>query len=199
MPAHVSRETDDRFDAFLDELRRWNPTINLVSPGDEALLRSRHLADSLQLFGLCPTGARHWLDLGTGGGFPGLVIAIAAAGTRPDLVVTLVESDARKAAFLDAAARRAGVAPRVVCARAEAIAPQKADVVSARALAPLDRLLGLVHRHLAPDGVALLPKGRRWPAEVDEALARWSFTVQNIASQTDPAGAVLAIRGVTRA
>ena len=198
MGAGVSRETADRLDAFLDELCRWNRAINLVAPSEEAALRSRHLSDSLHLLELCPPHARNWVDLGSGGGFPGLVIAIAAAETRPALTVTLVESDSRKAAFLAAAARRTGVAPRILCARAETVAPLHADVVSARAVAPLVRLLGLVERHLVPDGVALLPKGRRWRAEVDEALERWSFTVQNVPSRTDPAGAVLGIRGVAR-
>lgn len=199
MSVDVSRETAARLDRFAVELLNWNKTVNLVSANSEADLWRRHIADSLQLFDLRPPGVSTWVDLGTGGGFPGLVIAIAAADATPDLTVNLIESDARKAAFLTHAARVTGVCPRIIVARAETVAPLGADVVSARALAPLPRLLGLVERHLAPTGCALLLKGRRWASEVNEALARWSFTVQNVPSQTDPAGAILAIRGVTRA
>jgi 16S rRNA (guanine527-N7)-methyltransferase len=199
MPTGVSRETEARLDRFASELARWNQKINLIGPATADEIRARHVADSLQLLPLRPPGTRHWVDLGTGGGFPGLVVAIAAADEAPEIAFTLVESDARKAAFLARAADAAGVTPDIRVARAEALPPLAGDVVSARALAPLPRLLGLVHRHLAPHGTALLPKGRRWREEVDEALASWSFAVQNIPSQTDPAGAVLAIQGVTRA
>lgn len=195
----VSRETEARLAAFTAELRRWNPRINLVSRTTLDQLESRHLVDSAQLFPLRPGGAQHWADLGTGAGFPGLVIAILAAETAPLLRVTLVESDRRKAAFLAAAARAAGVTPTIHATRIETLAPLNADVLSARALAPLCQLLAHVYRHMAPNGRALLPKGARHDAEIAEALATWRFTVQKIPSRTDPAGAILAIEGVTRA
>lgn len=195
---NVSRETEARLLAFTDELCKWNPRINLVAPSTLPHLNTRHIADSLQLFALRPMNARHWVDLGTGGGFPGLVIAILARDDAPDLRVTLVESDRRKAAFLAAAARAADVRPRILAERAETLLPLHADVLSARAMAPLKQLLGHAERHLRPDGTALFPKGVAHAREIDEALAEWSFTVQKIPSQTDPSGVVLAINGVTR-
>lgn len=194
----VSRETQDRLTAFATTLRQWNRRINLVAPSSLDRLWERHILDSLQLFSVRPSTARHWADLGTGGGFPGLVVAILAAEAAPDLRLTLVESDRRKAAFLAAAARAAGVKPRILAERAEALPPLHADVLSARALAPLTRLLTQAHRHLAPGGIALFPKGARHAQEIDEALADWRFRVQKIPSRTDPSGVILAIDGVAR-
>ena len=162
-------------------------------------LWTRHILDSLQLLSLSPLHARRWLDLGTGGGFPGLIIAIAAVEHRPELEVTLVESDRRKAAFLVTAARAAGVNPVVHAMRAEELAPHQADVVSARALAPLPRLLPLAYRHLAAFGVALFPKGRQCDSELHAALESWRFRVQKVPSQTDPTGVILVIEDIARA
>ena len=197
-PRDVSRETEERLNAFTATLRQWNRRINLVAPASLDRLWERHILDSLQLFALRPDRARHWADLGTGGGFPGLVLAIIAADHSPDLRFTLVESDRRKAAFLAAAARAAGVKPRILPERAESIPSLQADVLSARALAPLTHLLAHAHRHLAPDGIALFPKGVRHVEEIDEALADWRFAVQKIPSRTDPSGVLLAIDGVAR-
>jgi len=194
----VSRETEARLHAFADELCRWNPRINLVAPSTLPQIWSRHIRDSAQLLALRPPNAHHWVDLGTGGGFPGLVIAILASQEDPELRVTLVESDRRKAAFLAAAARKAQVRPRILAARSEELPPLQADVLSARALAPLRQLLAHADRHLLPDGTALFPKGATHAQEIDEALAEWRFTVQKTPSQTDPAGVILAIKGVTR-
>ncbi len=198
MTEDVSRETQERLTAFAATLRQWNPRINLVAPASLDHLWDRHILDSLQLFALRPATARHWTDLGTGGGFPGLIVAILAAEQAPDLRLTLVESDRRKAAFLATAARAAGVKPRILAERAESLPPLQADVLSARALAPLTRLMSHAHRHLAPTGIALFPKGARHAEEIDEALADWRFTVQKIPSRTDPSGVILAIDGVAR-
>lgn len=195
----VSRETRVRLDSFARTLHDWAPRINLVARSTLDALEERHIADSAQLFALRPVDARHWADLGTGGGFPGLVIAILAAEQAPDLRVTLVESDRRKAAFLAAAARAADVRPTILAERAESLPPLAADVLSARALAPLGRLLAHAERHLAPGGTALFPKGAAHAQEIAEALAAWRFTVQKIPSRTDPSGVVLAIQGVARA
>lgn len=196
---HVSRETEARLEEFADQLRKWNPRINLVSRPSLAQLDRRHIDDSAQLFALCPPGARNWLDIGSGGGFPGLVIAILAADAAPQLHVTLVESDQRKAAFLATAARASRVDVTIHPQRAEALPPQAADVLSARALAPLPQLLRHAERHLAPTGRAVFPKGAGHETELTEALASWRFSVQKIPSRTDPAGVILVVEGVTRA
>lgn len=195
---NVSRETSERLETYAALLVKWNPAINLVSKSSLAEVRSRHFADSAQLFALCPPEARHWADLGSGGGFPGLVIAIIAAELAPDLSVTLVESDARKSAFLATVARETGVAATVRSERIEALSPLAADVLSARALAPLPQLLGFTERHLAAAGRALFPKGATYQAEVDESLADWRFDLQKHASKTDPRAVILAIEGVSR-
>jgi len=194
----VSRETSDLLDAYAALLRKWNPAINLVSKSSLADLRTRHFADSAQLLALCPPTARHWADLGSGGGFPGLVIAIMAAESMPDLSVTLVESDGRKAAFLSAVVRETGIRAEVVAERIESLAPLAADVLSARALAPLPQLLGFAEQHLAPGGRALFPKGATHQAEVAESLADWRFDLREHPSKTDPLAVILEIEGVSR-
>lgn len=194
----VSRETILRLEAYEELIRRWTPRINLVSSGTLDDLWSRHFADSAQLLDLAPKWASHWADLGSGGGFPGLVIAILAAEARPELETTLVESDQRKAAFLTTAARALGLSVEVLPERIESLPPIGADVLSARALGPLDTLLRHAQRHLAADGVALLPKGARVDAELAHALEHWRFSYQKEPSKTDATGVVLIIGGISR-
>ncbi len=196
--ANVSRETIRQLEAYESLLRKWTPRINLVSPGSLEVLWTRHFADSAQIFQLAPPSATHWADLGSGGGFPGLVIAILAAEARPGLRITLVESDQRKAAFLATAARALGLSVDILAHRIETLAPLHADVVSARALAPLDTLLGYAERHLVPGGVALFPKGATVGAELARALEHWRFSYQKEPSKTDAQGVVLIIGGISR-
>lgn len=195
---NVSRETSERLETYAALLVKWNPAINLVSKSSLADLQTRHFADSAQLFALCPTTARHWVDLGSGGGFPGLVVAILAADVLPDLSVTLVESDARKAAFLATVVRETGILTKVLAERIESLAPLSADVLSARALAPLPQLLAFAERHLAPAGIALFPKGATHRSEIDESLADWRFDLREHPSKTDPLAVILEIEGVSR-
>lgn len=194
----VSRETLERLDLYADLLRRWTRRINLVSKGTVEALWDRHFADSAQLLPLVPPSARRWTDLGSGGGFPGLVIAVLAAETHPDLHVTLIESDRRKAEFLRTVARETGIGTEVIVGRAEEVPGTEADVVSARALAPLTALLPLVDRHLAPGGTALLPKGAGHRRERAEALETWAFDCDNIPSRTDPGAVILKIGDIRR-
>ncbi|TVR47556.1 MAG: 16S rRNA (guanine(527)-N(7))-methyltransferase RsmG [Rhodobacteraceae bacterium] len=194
----VSRETLTRLTLFADLLRKWTPAINLVATGTIPDMWTRHIVDSAQLFCVAPPDARHWLDLGSGGGLPGIVCAILAAELQPDCRFTLVESDARKSAFLMTAKRELSLPITVLTERAETLAPQKADLVTARALAPLPRLLPLVARHLAKGGVAVLPKGKNHATELAAARREWQFTTDTRDSLTDPAARVLVLKELTR-
>ncbi|WP_375259746.1 16S rRNA (guanine(527)-N(7))-methyltransferase RsmG [Citreimonas sp.] len=189
----VSRETQQRLTIFADLLAKWNPKINLVARGTMDQVWTRHIADSAQVFDLAPRNARSWADLGSGGGFPGLVVAILAAEESPHVKVTLVESDGRKAVFLRTVLRETGVDAKVETARIERLDPLNADVISARALAPLKDLLGYVDRHAAPNAIAVLPKGASWQKEVDIATKSWTFTHQIHRSETDPSAVILTV------
>ncbi len=190
----VSRETQARLDLFHALFLRWNPVINLVSRRDEARVGQRHIQDSLQLVPLIPGGTDRAIDLGSGGGFPGLILAIATG-----LPFDLVEADGRKAAFLREAARETGAPATVHAVRIEAADIAPARLLTARALAPLPELLELSARLVAPGGVALFPKGEKAQEELTNAQAKWQMVVERFASQTDPAGVILRISEVARA
>jgi len=189
----VSRETCARLEVHIALLTRWNARINLVSKATIDTVWARHVADSAQLFELSPASASTWIDLGSGAGFPGLPVAALAAEKRPDLHVTLVESDTRKAAFLATAAREMDLDVTVEPHRIEALTPRPYDVVSARALAPLGRLCALAHRFSGRGTVFLFPKGARVDSELTAATAGWHIRAERIASRTDPEATVLRI------
>jgi 16S rRNA (guanine527-N7)-methyltransferase len=189
----VSRETGERLEAYITLLARWNARINLVGPATIDAVWTRHVADSAQLFDLAPASASSWIDLGSGAGFPGLAVAALAAEKVPDLHVTLVESDTRKAAFLATAAREMGLDVTVEPHRIEALTPRPYDVVSARALAPLDRLCALAHRFSTRGTIFLFPKGVGLDSELTAATAGWHIRAERIASRTDPEATVLKI------
>jgi 16S rRNA (guanine527-N7)-methyltransferase len=195
----VAPQTAARLDALAAALVRWQAAINLVAPASLPQLWTRHIADSLQLWALAPEAARSWADLGAGAGFPGLVIAALAADRRPALSVALVESDARKCAFLAEAARVMDVEVDIQRRRIETDPPRRHDVVSARALAPLDRLCGFAATHLEEGGVALFPKGADVERELTAASRAWHYRLTRTASLTDPAGVVLTVTELRRA
>ena len=197
--ARVSRETLDRLDRHAAMLEKWQGAINLVSPATLPSIWYRHMLDSAQLMDLAPDRAATWLDLGSGGGFPGLVCAAIAAETHPELRFTLVESDLRKAAFLREAARQMGVAASVLTRRVEDLPASRADVISARALAPLSTLCRHASRHLAPGGVCLFPKGARASAELETARQDWQVDVTKIASVTDADAVILKLEKLRHA
>jgi len=197
LPPDVSRETIDGLGRFQALLEKWNPAINLVSKSTLPLAWDRHILDSAQLFDHGPQWAKRWVDLGSGGGFPGLVIALLAADLRPHLQVTLIESDQRKATFLRQAATEMGITPNILTTRIESATPQNADVLSARALAPLSALLAFAQRHLAPDGLALFPKGANWQEEVEHARKEWHFDLTTHPSLTDPQAVILALKAIS--
>lgn len=194
----VSCETEQRLRQLAALVEKWSRGINLVARADLPDIWSRHILDSAQLAVLAPRHAKTWLDLGAGGGFPGLVLAVIFAESRPEIEMTLVESDGRKSAFLHHAAAELGIEPRILTARIEALPPQAAAIVSARALAPLTVLLGHAERHLAVGGRAIFPKGRSWAEEVADARREWQFSVAAHPSLTDSEARILVVEGLSR-
>lgn len=193
----VSRETTERLEALEALLRKWNPAINLVAKSTLPEAWRRHILDSAQIYALAPVQVGHWADLGSGGGFPGLVVAILAHDLDPGRRVTLVESDQRKATFLREAARQLGVSVTVISERIEKTEPLAADVLSARALTGLPGLCAFAERHLRSDGLALFPKGTSWRDEVAEAGRHWKFDITVYPSDTDPSAVVLAMKAIS--
>jgi len=193
----VSRETIHRLESYCMKLQRWSTTINLIAPAPSGELWMRHIVDSAQLFNLRHAG-NSWSDLGSGGGLPGMVVAIIAQELAPDLRVSLVESDKRKAAFLRILCAELSLNAKVYQDRAEALPSLQSDTVSARALAPLDSVLGYVHRHLHSRGVALLPKGRNYASEIEAARKRWSFELDLVDSVADEGAKILCISQIHR-
>ncbi|GAB5447208.1 16S rRNA (guanine(527)-N(7))-methyltransferase RsmG [Gymnodinialimonas sp.] len=187
----VSRETMERLELFHTLLLKWQKTINLVAPStlDEAW--SRHFVDSAQIFELVPKAATHWLDLGSGGGFPGLVVAAMARDTQPQLSVTLVESDIRKCGFMREAARKMDVQAEILAHRISDIPPQSADVISARALSQLLTLIDHATPHMTAKTCLLFPKGSSYKAELESLSLDWQSKADAIASVTDPDAVVL--------
>lgn len=194
----VSRETLDRLQTYADLLTKWNPAINLVSKSTLPDLWTRHMADSAQVLDAAGLVRGHWADLGSGGGFPGMVVAILAAEKAPALTVTCVESDQRKATFLRTVARETGIEAQVRTERIETLEPLAANVVSARALAPLPALIGYAERHLAPEGFALFLKGTGQAQEIEAALASWAFQIDTIPSATDRGATILKLWSIRR-
>lgn len=195
----VSRETLGRLDHLVGAVGKWSRRINLVADARPDAVWLRHVLDSAQLFPLGRPAGRKWCDLGSGGGFPGLVIAILARELTPGQRVVMVESDRRKAAFLTVMAQELDLNTAIAAVRAEDLAPQQAETVSARALAPLPELLTLVARHLAEGGVALLPKGGGHAEEISHARRRWAFTVEPIESILAPRSRILRVTELRRA
>ena len=191
----VSRETAARLDQFVDLLLDWQHKTNLVARSTLPVVWTRHVADSAQLLTLAPD-AKVWVDLGSGAGFPGLVIACALVG-QPGAVVHLVESNAKKCAFLREAIRQIALPAVVHCQRIEQFCKDfnaTADVVTARALAPLGRLLSLAAPLLKTPGIGLFPKGQDLVAELTGASKCWNIDAVVQPSVTSPASGVLVVR-----
>lgn len=192
----VSRETLDRLKTYVSLLQHWNPRINLVGRNSLDDVWRRHILDSGQLAALAPPG-RPWIDLGSGAGLPGLILAIMRAGP-----MHLVEADARKCAFLREAARLTGTDVTIHNGRIETVtaelAAQTPALITARALAPLPKLLPLVHAMAGSNTMVLLPKGRDVEVELTETSKSWNMRVQRHPSLSDPDGRILQIEGLSR-
>ncbi len=196
---NVSRETITRLDEFEALVRKWTKGINLVSKASLDDFWTRHIVDSAQLYLLAPPDWRVWADIGSGGGFPGIVIAILALELKPEATITLVESDQRKATFLRTASRLLRLRTNVVSDRIENISPLGVDVLSARALSSLTQLIEMAKPHLDPQGIAIFPKGETVQSEIDAAYSAWSFALTQTASITHPNAWILTIKGITGA
>lgn len=191
----VSHETIAELEKFSDLVTKWTAKINLISKNDATDIWNRHIIDSTQIFSLAPkTG--HWVDMGSGGGFPGIVAAIMSKTEGSTRHFTFIESDQRKCAFLRTAIRELGLTAKVYTERIEVLEPQHADILTARALADLSALLCFADRHLSPDGVAIFPKGANWKAEVTAANRVWSYQYEAVKSTTNSAAAVLKIKDI---
>ena len=194
----VSRETHERLTAYEALVRKWNAKINLVAPSTLPEFNSRHIQDSIQIFDHVQFPEGNWVDLGSGGGLPGIVVSIYAQ--KAPLTVSLVESDQRKSAFLRTVIRELSLQNvSIMTGRIENVPPLAANFVSARALAPLSVLLSMVQRHMHQDGTAIFLKGRSWKAECEKARREWRFDVTSFPSKTDPDAAILKITGVSHA
>ncbi len=196
---NVSRETIGALETYAGLLRKWQKAINLVSGATLDDVWNRHFLDSAQLLPLLPSddqgGAGHITDLGSGAGFPGLVLALLTGRA-----VNLVESDQRKAAFLGEVARATGCAGRVQihAARVEALRPWEAPVITARALADLTQLLAWASPFLSTASVCIFPKGAKAEDELTAALRVWKMTVERVRSVTDPTGLILRLSHLER-
>lgn len=194
----VPRETEVALQKFVELATRWNQKINLFSKGEEAHLWERHVLDSAQLFPLAPRNTATWLDLGSGGGFPGIICAILAKYQQRPIAFTLVEADLRKTAFLREASMRLDLPIRVLRSRIEEVPVRPQDLISARALAPLEKLLDYAEPFIHPATILLFPKGRQRETELTQAQKSWHMKVVQIPSRTDADGAVLRISEVRR-
>lgn len=185
--------TIQRLETFADLLALWNSRINLVSRRDLPHLWHRHIADSLQLIPLMPDSLSSAIDLGSGAGFPGLMLAIAT-----NVPFTLIEADQRKAAFLAEAARLTNAPHRVLNIQIERARLTPARLVTARALASLTALLTFAEPLLTPDGVCLFPKGKNLEPELTQAARQWHMRLERLPSRTDPEASVLRVSEIRR-
>ncbi|WP_298858949.1 16S rRNA (guanine(527)-N(7))-methyltransferase RsmG [uncultured Sulfitobacter sp.] len=193
----VSRETIERLREFEKLVLKWTKKINLVSSGDASQIWDRHIIDSVQIYDLAPEEGT-WLDIGSGGGFPGIVAAIMAKEKMSDRSFILVDSDQRKCAFLRTVNRELGLNIKVLAERVEKMQPLGAEVMSARALDDLNGLFTHAERHLSTTGVALFPKGTQWEREHENAKKLWSYDIEVVKSETNPEATILKIKELTR-
>ena len=195
----VSHETVVTLDQFVELFLRWQKAVQLVATSTISKLWTRHIADSLQLIDLIPAEAKVVADLGSGGGFPGLILAIAFK-EKSDAMVHLIESDSRKAAFLREVVRVTNAPAKVHAERIESVAKRiaKPDVVTARALAPLPRLFDLAEPLMGAGTTGIFLKGQDVDRELTEAAKSWNIRSKIVESRTDPSGKILLVQGLAR-
>ena len=193
---NVSRETFLRLKEYEKLLFKWNAKINLVSKSTLVNFWNRHILDSAQFLSSVGEKAGKWVDLGSGGGLPGLVVAILSDEIEPVNKLFLVEADVRKAVFLKTVCRELGLKVEVYNNRIEELPPMSANIVSARALAPLKTLCLYAKNNLEKDGEAVFAKGENWKAELVEAQKKWIFSYEAVKSTLHEGSVVLVLRGI---
>ena len=193
---NVSRETFLRLKEYEKLLFKWNAKINLVSKSTLDNFWHRHVLDSAQFLSSVGEKAGIWVDLGSGGGLPGLVVAILSDEIEPVNKLFLVEADVRKAVFLKTVCRELGLKVEVYNNRIEELPPMSANIVSARALSPLKTLCLYAKNHLEKDGVAVFAKGENWKSELVEAQKKWIFSYEAVKSTLHEGSVVLVLRGI---
>lgn len=196
--ADVSRETLEKLESYVAALLKWQKAINLIAPSTIPHVWERHILDSAQVFKLRHVESGSWLDIGSGAGFPGLVCAIMASELAPDLSFTFIESDLRKGSFIREVARICSVKVAVLTRRVEDAPAQNAHIISARALADLQRLCDLAFPHLAPDGKCLFLKGANAEQEIIEAKEIWQMSLETHPSLTSTDGRIVEIGDLSR-
>ena len=194
----VSRETLDALKYFEDLVVLWNPAINLISNSSVSDLWSRHIIDSAQLFLFTLPDEGLWLDVGSGGGFPGIVVSIIARELAPSLRVALVESDKRKCVFLRTVVRELGLSVKVINDRIENVKFDDVVYLSARALRNLNSLLFIVENNVSRETVCVFPKGRSYKKELVESQKNWKFDLNLIDSNTSEDSKVIVLKGLER-
>ena len=192
----VSRETFLKLKEYEKLLTKWNSKINLVSKSTLRDFWNRHILDSVQVF--CSIGEKtgKWADFGSGGGFPGLVLAILSDEFEVSNNLCLIEADVRKSVFLRTVCRELGLVVDVFNNRIEKISPMLVDVVSARALAPLKTLCFYAESHLNENGIAVFAKGENWESELLEAQKNWIFEYDVVTSKLHQGSVILVLRGI---
>ncbi len=195
--AIVSRETMERFEQIHSALVQWSRRFNLVAPSTLPQFWSRHVSDSVQLLDLAPNNAKNWLDFGSGAGFPGLILAILLRD-RSGASVKLVESVGKKTAFLQHCARITDAPATILQQRIEQVPAERADVITARALASLSELLVLCERFAGPQTILLFPKGKNLEQELTAARKEWDIEAETLPSITDEQAGILRIRKFNR-
>ena len=194
----VSRETLDRLRIFEFLVKKWTKAINLVSKGDFSKIWERHILDSAQIYPYLPKSPSIYSDFGSGGGFPSIVLAALLYQENPDIEIHLIESDGRKAAFLRTALRELKVPGMVWGKRVQEVKLSPAQVVSARAVAPLADLFSMAQTLINNETICFFPKGVNWKKEVEDARKQWSFDLKAINSRTQSDAVILEVGSIER-
>lgn len=194
----VSREAEGQLKAYWTLLKRWNAAVRLIAPISDESGWQRHIADSIQLADHFPPRSVVHCDLGSGGGLPAIPVGLLRRDAGFEDRLIMIEADKRKAAFLKTATRELGLHAQVVSERLEHTDRAEGEIVTVRALAPLDRLLHYVERHLEPSGWAIVPKGRSVDRELELARRRWAFEFERHPSRTATDASILVISDLKR-